>query len=220
MEEPRVLAGDENYLALVKPFGMPSQPDLSGDRSLLDWAVELLGHPVHLLHRLDRPTGGVVIFAKSSRAAASLSLQFQERTVKKSYLTVVEGEILEESFELEHHLGKLPGKNFVRAYDKPVRGSKPARLRGVVRQRCEEAALLEIELLTGRRHQIRAQLQRLKLSILGDHKYGKSKQTVDFPGIALWSYSLAFIDSKGHEVKLIAPPPSGEPWIRFDGLRN
>lgn len=220
MLEPLVLHESDRVLALVKPFGMPSQPDPSGDRSLLEWAGAYLGREVHLLHRLDRPTGGLVLVAKSAPAAADLSRQFQERTVTKSYLAVVEGECPRDELELEHYLGKLPGKNFVRAYDKPVRGSKPARMRASVAARAEGLTLLRIELFTGRRHQIRAQLQRLKLSILGDHKYGRTSRDASFPGIALWSYMLGFTEPDGRRVELRAEPPRLSPWDLFSEIED
>lgn len=213
---PRVIYESKHLLGLLKPFGMPSQPDLSGDLSLLQWAQDHSPGHMHLLHRLDRPTGGIVLLAKTGKAAAALSRQFQERTVKKTYLAVVEGDCPDDSLELQHHLAKLPGKNFVRAYDKPVRGSKPAHLRATVRARTEGLTLLEIELLTGRRHQIRAQLQRLKLWILGDHKYGKSKREVDFAGIALWAHTLTFTELDGSQPELKEPPPSLSPWSLFE----
>ena len=215
MNEPLVLYQSECVLGVVKPFGMPSQPDPTGDHSLLEWARAYAGCEIHLLHRLDRPTGGLVLVAMTASAAAHLSRQFQERSVAKSYLAVVEGDCPSEAFELLHHVGKLSGKNFVRAYDKPVRGSKLARMRATVAARAEGLTLLRVELFTGRRHQIRAQLQRLKLTIVGDHKYGKSSREPGFPGIALWSHTLGFTESDGRRTELRAVPPNVTPWDLF-----
>lgn len=210
---PKVVSECEHLLALAKPFGMPSQPDPTGDPSLLDWATEYLGHPPHLVHRLDRPTGGLNLLAKTPFAAAELSRQFECREIKKVYLAVVSGLVNDTPYELAHFIAKLPGKNFVRAYDKPVRRSKKAHLTAQLLKRSEGFSLLEVHPTTGRRHQIRAQLSRLKLSILGDYKYGKKVSALPYPGIALWAYSLTY--SLDTTTTLTTPPPDLYPWNCF-----
>lgn len=212
---PKVIYESAHLLALAKPFGMPSQNDPSGDPSLIQWANEYLGKPAHLLHRLDRPTGGLILLGKSKTGTAELSRQFQSREITKVYLAVVEGKWPGGQLTLEHHIGKLPGKNFVRAYDKPVRGSKSARLQACLVEESGGRTLLRIEPQTGRRHQIRAQLQRLKLSIVGDRKYGKSKVELPYQGIALWAYSLTFSEPRKGATSLQIPPPDLYPWTEF-----
>ena len=199
---------------MVKPFGTPSQPDDSGDLSVLDWARHNHGG-LHLLHRLDRPTGGLVLLAKTKSAAAAMSRAFQEGRVRKTYFAVTDRSPDPESGELHHFIGKLPGKNFVRAYDKPVRNSKEARLTYRVSGERAALSLLEIRPSTGRRHQIRAQLKRLGLSILGDKKYGRTK-ALDYPGIALWAQKLEFLHpSTEVETVIRAPLPEVWPWMDF-----
>lgn len=193
---------------------MPSQPDQSGDPSLLDWAQDHLGRNAHLVHRLDRPTGGLVIVAKNAKATTDLSRQFQERAVQKLYLAVTDGVVDFQETQLSHFIAKLPGKNFVRAYDKPVRNSKPARLTVGVQAKAGPLTLLAITPETGRRHQIRAQLKTLKLRILGDLKYGKGKPLA-YPGLALWARSLRF-ETCGEMVSVTAEPPRVYPWNEFE----
>lgn len=213
--QPYIVWQGHQIIAVCKPFGMPSQDDPSGDLSILGWTQEQLGCELHLLHRLDRPTGGLILLSSSKKAAASLNRQFESREVKKVYLGVTEGVPSERAATLSHHIAKLPGKNFVRAYDKKVRHSKPAVLRYEVAQTSGDFSLLEIHPETGRRHQIRAQLRTVKLPLVGDQKYGKGKP-LPYPGIALWAYKITFCDPSGQKQTLSAPPPDDEPWNLFD----
>ncbi len=214
-QTPQIIYESQHILALAKPFGMPCQRDQSGDPSLLDWAQEYLGNEPHLIHRLDRPTGGLVLFGKTKHGATHLCAQFQSRSLSKVYLAVSAQQPNFESIELHHFIGKLPGKNFVRAYDKPVRHSKKASLQARVLAQADGLSLIEVKPLTGRRHQIRAQLQTIKLFILGDIKYGKSKKPLEYPGIALWAYQLKFQDPEEGPLSLTAPPPDLFPWNQF-----
>lgn len=212
--DPEIVYETRHLLALSKPYGMPSQNDPSGDLSLVDWATDYLGREAKLLHRLDRPTGGLVLIGKSAHGTRQVSKLFAERAVEKTYLTVTNGQAEFQSTELCHYIGKLPGKNFVRAYDNPVRGSKEARLRATVLDRKDDLTLLEILPSTGRRHQIRAQLQTVRLHILGDFKYGKKAKALPYPGIALWAYRLKLRFDKDL-LTLTAQPPNEYPWSAF-----
>jgi 23S rRNA pseudouridine1911/1915/1917 synthase len=213
--QPCIVHESHHVLAVAKPFGMPSQRDQSGDPSLIDWAKDHLGREPHLIHRLDRPTGGLVLFGKTRRGTQEVSQQFAQREIRKHYLAVTSGQPTFSELELSHFIGKLPGKNFVRAYDKPVRHSKEARLKARVAQTVDGLTLLEIEPFTGRRHQIRAQLLTVKLSILGDLKYGKAKTPLEYPGIALWAYQIEFTDPETGPLILRAEPPDLFPWNGF-----
>ena len=210
--KPVIVYESSHLLVVAKPFGMPSQRDKSGDESLLDWATDYLKREPNLLHRLDRPTGGLVAFGKTKEATKLISQQFQERAVKKVYLAAVTGDLDFEEIELKHFIGKLPGKNFVRAYDKEVRNSKKAHLSVRALGTSKGVSLLEIHPFTGRRHQIRAQLRTLKLSILGDHKYGKAKIEPDHIGISLWAHKLELDAPDAKGLNLEAEPPGVFPW--------
>ena len=215
MESPKILFEDKDLLVLSKPFGMPSQADSSEDLALIDWAGRHVGKEVHLLHRLDRPTGGLVLLSKSAKATRELSRQFEQREIKKIYLAVTESPVEFDQVELEHFIGKLPGKNFVKAYTKPVRHSKAAKLQARVLQKSGALTLLEVRPLTGRRHQIRAQLRELKISLLGDFKYGKKGRELPYPGIALWAYQVTFRFPAESQKTLTAPLPDIYPWGEF-----
>lgn len=214
LNEPSIIWQDKNLVAVCKPFGMPSQNDPSEDLSVLAWCEQVLKRELHLLHRLDRPTGGLILLSKTKRGAAELNRQFETREVKKTYLGIVSGSPEQKEGELSHHIAKLPGKNFVRAYDKKVRHSKPAQLTYRVVEEKDGLSLLEIFPHTGRRHQIRAQLRTIKLSLLGDLKYGKSKP-LDYPGLALWAHQLVFQDLGGEQRTLSVHPPEVSPWATF-----
>jgi len=211
--QPEVVFQSKHVLALTKPFGMPSQRDPSGDESLLDWATKMLGREPHLLHRLDRPTGGLQLFGKTKHGTRTVSRQFEQKLVQKTYLAVTSGEE-EPPSRLEHFIGKLPGKNFVRAYDNPVRRAKKALTEVEVAERKGDLWLLRLRPATGRRHQLRAQLRTCKHSILGDQKYGKTSP-LEYPGIALWAATLIFEDPKEGTVELEAPIPEVDPWRNF-----
>ncbi len=212
--QPDIVHENKHFLALSKPFGMPSQNDPSGDLSIVAWAGDYLGREAKLLHRLDRHTGGLILLGKSARGTRELSALFASRAVQKTYLAVTNGTPDFQEIELNHHIGRLPGKNFVRAYDNPVRRTKPAKLTARVSQQCEGLTLLEVLPQTGRRHQIRAQLRAVELPIVGDLKYGKKARPLSYPGIALWAHRLQFRFA-AEEFDLVVSPPSEYPWSLF-----
>ena len=195
MEQPSIVFENRHVLALAKPYGMPSQNDPSDDLSLVAWASEYLGREAKLLHRLDRPTGGLVLLGKSEHGTREMSKLFASRSISKTYLAVSAGEPEFEETELTHYIGKLPGKNFVRAYDNPVRGSKDARLKV----------------------EVKAQLRTVGMPLLGDFKYGKKAKALPYPGIALWAYRLSFkLEGQTHDLSVA--PPDLYPWSGFLGL--
>ncbi|MDD5251331.1 MAG: RNA pseudouridine synthase [Patescibacteria group bacterium] len=208
-----ILYEDNHSIAVVKPAGMPVQGDLTGDPSLLDevkkYLKEKYNKPgeayVGLVHRLDRPVGGIVVFAKTSKGAARLSEQFRERETKKIYWAVVEGEPKEKSGEVIQWIEKNKKTNVARgyAYEKP--GAQYAKLTYRVLATENGRSLVEIEPETGRSHQIRLAMSTLGCPILGDVKYG-SRERLDRT-IALFARSLTFSKVVGDEpVTLVATP--------------
>jgi len=175
-----ILYEDNHLLALNKPAGMLSQGDATGDLSVVDWATEDIRRRyrkpgnvyVGLVHRLDRPVSGVIVLAKTSKAAARLSAQFREGSVEKVYWAVVEGRVAEEAGEWNDTLLKDEGRNVVTVVPKGTPGGKEAGLAFRVLDRRAETSWIELRPTTGRSHQLRVQVASRGLPIVGDRKYG------------------------------------------------
>jgi 23S rRNA pseudouridine1911/1915/1917 synthase len=216
-----VLWEDNHLLAVAKPPGMLVQGDRTGDPTLLDAARSYLKEKyvkpgrvyLGLVHRLDRPVSGVVLFARTSKAAGRLARQFRERTVVKVYLAVVLGAPPAAAGELAAYLTERTDKRgVVSASAREVRGTRPARLRYERLGREGSRTLLRVEPITGRRHQIRVQLARAGCPILGDVKYGARERLPD-RSLALHALRLEIDHPVRHEpVVLTAPLPAHWPW--------
>jgi 23S rRNA pseudouridine1911/1915/1917 synthase len=216
-----VLYEDNHLLAIQKPAGILVQGDATGDESLLDlakaWLIEKYQKPgqafLGLLHRLDRPVGGVVVFAKTSKAAARLSQQFRERTVGKTYLAVAAGRP-PASGELVHYL-KRSGKRRVSVAHEAAADRKQAELSYRLLGVQADWSLLEVQIKTGRHHQIRVQLASSGYVIAGDRKYG-SRVDLAGKGIALFSRRIEFDHPvSGARMAIAAEPPAEWPWTLF-----
>jgi 23S rRNA pseudouridine1911/1915/1917 synthase len=169
------------------------------------------------VHRLDRPTTGVLLLARTSKAASRLSDQFRRGAPRKTYLAVVEGVPVPATGELTHHLAARGDEQGVtRAAGAPFPGSRPARLRYHVRETAPGRALVEVELITGRRHQIRAQLALAGWPVWGDVKYGASRRRRP-AGIALHAWRLEVAHPVGGApLRLEAPLPADWPWTETE----
>lgn len=222
---PLVLYEDNHLIAVHKPAGMPSQADASGDAPITDWVADYLrvkydkpGNVyVGLLHRLDRPVSGVLLCAKTSKAASRLSEAFQTRAVQKHYHVITLQAPPAPSGTLQHFIGPAPGtdKNIQRAYTQAGPERKAARLHYRVLAQAGGLHLLEVELETGRKHQIRAQLAAAGCTIVGDAKYGRTDFLPD-KSIALLSYALTFAHPVSKEaVRITAQYPPSWPWNQF-----
>lgn len=216
-----IIFEDNHLLVTVKPQGIPVQEDSSKDPDFLSMLKEEIkirdrkpGNVyLALVHRLDRPTGGVMVFAKTSKAASRLSEQFREREAGKHYLAIIHG-VFKDKKRIESWIVKDKTTNISRIASEKTKGAKRAILNIKMKQYTEKLTLLEIELETGRSHQIRVQLANLKLPIYGDHKYGTSKGKTE---LALWANKLTLI----HPVSKLpytfeADPPKDYPWDKFN----
>jgi 23S rRNA pseudouridine1911/1915/1917 synthase len=223
-----ILFEDNHILVVVKPVNMPTQEDESGDLDLVNWLKrdlkERYNKPgnvfVGLVHRLDRPVGGVMVFAKTSKAASRLSDQVRTRKLRKVYRAVVHGTPDPKvKSRLTHYLLKDAKTNTVRAVDASVSGAKEAILDyRVVDTGRGGLSLVEVDLFTGRPHQIRVQMSTLGHPLYGDQKYGPH---VNKPGqqIALWAVRLEFEHPTLRElISLESSPPDGHPWSLWDSL--
>ncbi len=208
------------FLVINKPPGLAAQPDKTGDDSLLKLAEEHCGHPLHLVHRLDRPTTGLVLFAKSAEAMAIISAQFQSRTVQKDYLAVVNTMPPKQEDTLVHYLKKNQAKNTSTVTDEPQPGAERAELRYHVLESSKNYHLLHVQLVTGRHHQIRAQLAAIGSPIKGDVKYGARRGNPD-RSIHLHAWRLAFDNpATGERIFLEAEPPEEVLWQAFAPARD
>jgi 23S rRNA pseudouridine1911/1915/1917 synthase len=194
-----VLYQDNHLIAVYKPAGLLTQGDRSADPNLLDqvklWLARTYHKPgrvfVGLLHRLDRPVAGVVVFARTSKCASRMAQQFRERKVEKIYWAWLEGRIRPDAGRLEHHITKDSETGPVRVYTAPAAGTKQARLHYRTLAVRGANSLVEVQLETGRKHQIRAQFARIGHPIAGDRRYG-AKRPFRGAGIALLAMRLRF----------------------------
>ena len=214
-----VLYEDNHILVAVKPCNLPSQGDLSGDTDMLtllkDYIVQKYQKPgqayLGLVHRLDRPVGGVMVFARTSKAAARLSAQFAEHTAVKTYLAVLEAEVQNE-MHLQNYLLQRQGQN-VRICQNEQGGARYASLISTPLSVKDGLTLTRVRLETGRKHQIRAQHAYAGCPIWGDNRYGHGRPGMQ---IALWAARLTIEHPTLHEkMTFSAAPPQVRPWDRF-----
>lgn len=212
---------EDNHIIIVsKDAGEITQGDKTGDTTLTDTVKAYLkakhNKPgnvfVGLPHRLDRPTSGIVVLAKTSKALTRLNAMFSQGDVHKTYLAIVEQAPPTAEGTLTHHLVRNERQNKSYAHLRPVPKSKEARLRYHTVARGERYTLLSIELLTGRHHQIRCQLSHIGSVIKGDLKYGARRSNPD-GSICLHAYRVQFEHPVSHTpIDITAPVPSLTPW--------
>jgi 23S rRNA pseudouridine1911/1915/1917 synthase len=198
----------------------PSQGDKTGDTPLSDmlktWLKEKYSKPgnvfVGVTHRLDRPVSGVVIFAKTSKALSRLNDMFRDGSVKKTYWAIVKNRPPHDEGTLTNYLVRNEKQNKSYAYDTKKPGSKKAILNYKVIGRSDNYYLLEIDLKTGRHHQIRCQLAKMGCPIKGDLKYGFPRSNPD-GGISLHSRNAKFVHPVSkEEINITAPVPNEPIW--------
>jgi 23S rRNA pseudouridine1911/1915/1917 synthase len=217
-----ILYEDNHVLGIFKPAGLLTQGDRTGDPTALELAKRYLKERyakpgavfLGAVHRLDRPVSGVMVFARTSKAASRLSRSFHDRDVEKVYLAVVWGEMGEETGELRGHLERAHMR--ARLVAAATTRSKAATLAFRVLARGGGISVLEVTPRTGRHHQIRLQLSAAGHPIVGDMKY-KAPEPLADRSIALHAARLRFPHPVREEiVTLTAPPPPAAPWIRFE----
>ena len=228
-----VLYEDNHLLAVDKPAGLLVQGDRSGDPTLVEAAGAYLKEKyakpgnvyVGLVHRLDRNTSGVVLLARTSKAASRLSARFRDDEVTKVYLAVVAGRPDPAEGELVSYLaGKGDRQGVTRASTTPFSGARESRLRYNVRESAAGLSLVEVRPVTGRRHQIRAQFALAGHPLVGDVKYG-SRERLSGHRIALHAYKLAVahpIRNEEGERPMVfeAATPTDWPWPPGQGIQG
>lgn len=221
-QKPLAIVYEDNHLlAVTKPSGLLIQGDRSGDVTLLEEAKDYLQEKYRkpgnvflgLVHRLDRPVSGVVLFARTSKAARRLGKQFREGRVIKTYLAVVDGVPGPgETVAVAYLAPRADKAGRTRAERRPFPGAKEARLSYHVQDAIGGMALVEVQLYTGRRHQIRVQLSMLGHPIVGDVKYGFPTALPD-RSIGLHASQLVVAHPISSEaITLVSPLPAGWPW--------
>ena len=215
-----VLFEDNHLLIINKPPGVLVQGDNTGDTPLVDLAKEYIKEKyakpgavfLGVVHRLDRPTSGAIVFARTSKALQRLNAQFKERTTYKIYWAIIEKTTLSKKQKLEHWMVRKPKQNKSFAYTKEVLSSKKAVLYYQIVKQLDNYSLIEIELETGRHHQIRAQLSAIGKPIKGDLKYGAKRSNPD-GSIHLHARSLTVSHPVTKEnMTFVAEPPKEVIW--------
>lgn len=225
MEELNVVYEDNHIIVVVKPQNVPTQEDESKDKDLLTMVKEYIkvkeNKPgnvyVGLVHRLDRPTGGIMVFAKTSKSASRLTQEMHTGDFKKRYLAVVVGKPREKRAKLVNYLLKNVRTNTVQVVPELTTNAKRAELDYVVLDDSEKVSLVEVNLATGRSHQIRVQLKNIGCPIYGDVKYGGDKLAKGH-NLALWAYELKFVHptTKENMTFKCYPPEDITPWNVFN----
>ncbi|WP_072052605.1 RluA family pseudouridine synthase, partial [Elizabethkingia anophelis] len=221
MTESQIVYEDNHLLVINKQVGQLVQGDKTGDKSLLDEIKDFIKIRDHkpgnvflgLVHRIDRPTSGLVIYAKTSKALSRLTQMVKNREIEKTYWAIVPKEMIPLEQKLVHYLRKNEKNNKATVFEKVTEGAKEARLRYKVIRTLDNYYLLEIDLETGRHHQIRAQLAKIGIPIKGDLKYGAPRSNPD-GGIHLHARKLSFIHPVTKEaIEIIAPTnPQDKIW--------
>lgn len=205
MEDLKILYEDNHIIVVVKKPGIPTQEDKTGDKDMLTIVKEYIKVKYNkpgnvylgLVHRLDRMVGGVMVFAKTSKAASRISEYIRQKNVKKRYLAVVNGTlpVSDQKVELRNYLVKNERLNMSRVVDSTTKGSKEAILEYKVLKNFtyngKDYSLVDIDLHTGRHHQIRLQFAHIGHPLYGDVKYGQKVNKVG-QNLALFSYYLSF----------------------------
>lgn len=217
-----ILFEDNHIIAVNKKSGELVQGDNTGDETLLNRVKDYISRKYNkpgavflgLVHRLDRPASGVIVFARTSKALGRLNLMFQEKDVRKKYLAIVKKRPPSEKGELINYLKKNERQNKSYAYDKQVKGSKRASLDYQLILRTDNFYVLEINLHTGRHHQIRCQLAAAGCPIKGDLKYGFSRSNND-GSISLHAWKIQFVHPvRKKECEIVAPVPESDIWLK------
>ena len=222
MYTPLIAYEDNHVIVAVKQPNQLTQSDATGDGDLLSQIKEYVrvkyekpGEAyVGLVHRMDRPVGGLLVFARTSKAASRLSEQVRTHELNRQYVCVVEGDAPDQ-FTYVDYLQKDEAHNMVRVLPPYLKlQGKEAILHGRTIARRQGLSLVAIQLETGRAHQIRVQMQHAGFPLWGDHRYGHGKRGQQ---IALWGMRLSFTHpTTRDQMMFIAPVPECEPWLLFE----
>ena len=219
----KVIYEDNHLLVVEKPVNILSQGDDTNDKDMVNllkqYVKEKYNKPgnvyIGLIHRLDRPVGGAMVFAKTSKAASRLSEQVRNKTFKKTYRAVIHGSMTKESDTLKDYLYKNKSTNMVSVVRKDHNEAKNAELSYETLDKKDGFSLMEIDLKTGRSHQIRVQFASRRHPLFGDQRYGQDVNKVG-QQISLWSNKIEIEHPTTKEkMEFICEPPQEYPWDLF-----
>lgn len=219
-----VIYEDNHIIVVNKAPGEIVQGDKTGDKPLLDtvkdWIKETHAKPgnvfLGVVHRLDRPVGGLVVFAKTSKALSRLNEMFRKGEVHKTYWALTRNCPPKESDLLTHYITTVEKNNKSYASLTPKSGAKESKLRYRLLAEGQSLNLIEVELLTGRKHQIRVQMSSIGCPIKGDLKYGDKRSNPD-GSISLIARNIKFVHPvSGREIDLTAPVPDERVWHELE----
>ena len=219
-----VIYEDNHLLVVEKPVNVLSQGDDTNDKDMVNLLKNYLkvkyNKPgnvfVGLVHRLDRPVGGIMVFAKTSKAASRLSEQVINKSFKKTYRAVLNGNMKKDKDILKDYLYKNKKTNMVSVVNKNHKDAKDAELSYETISKNEKFSMVQVDLKTGRPHQIRVQFSSRNHPLFGDQRYG---QHINKKGdqIALWSYKIEITHPTTKEkMEFICNPPNNYPWNLFE----
>lgn len=216
---------DNHIIVVVKPQNIPSQADDSKDLDMLSIVKGYIKEKynkegdayVGLVHRLDRPTGGVMVFAKTSKAAQRLCISINDGSFEKKYLAVCCGAPKNRIDHLTHYLKKNEEKNIVKVVPMTTEGCKRAELEYSIIEKVQGFTLAKVQIFTGRSHQIRVQMATTGCPLFGDSKYGADPKTYKHP-LGLWATEIRFPHPTTKEVMtfIVYPPKDDIPWKAFN----
>lgn len=221
-----VLYEDNHLMVVNKEPGEIVQGDKTGDEPLVEtlkrWLKEKYGKPgnvfLGVVHRLDRPVGGVVVFAKTSKALTRLNEMFRKGEVHKTYWALTRNKPTAPAARLVNWITTVEKTNKSTAHARPVAGAKEAALSYAHRASSDRYHLLEVNLETGRKHQIRVQLSAAGMPVKGDLKYGDKRSNPD-GSISLLARRIRFEHPVSHEmIDITAPLPSDKLWQAFSDI--
>lgn len=219
----KVIYEDNHLLVVEKPVNILSQGDDTNDKDMVNllkqYVKEKYNKPgnvyIGLVHRLDRPVGGAMVFAKTSKAASRLSEQVRNKTFKKTYRAVIHGTMNKESDTLKDYLYKNKKTNMVSVVNKNHKDAKNAELSYETLEHKNNFSLVEIDLKTGRPHQIRVQFASRSHPLFGDQRYGQNVNKVG-QQISLWSYKIEIEHPTTKEkMEFVCELPKEYPWDLF-----
>jgi 23S rRNA pseudouridine1911/1915/1917 synthase len=222
----QILHEDNHLIVVNKRVGDIVQGDKTGDKPLSDVVKEYIKEKYNkpgevflgVIHRLDRPTTGIVVFARTSKALTRMNELFSNRETQKTYWAIVKNAPQPTSSILKHSIVRDTTKNKSFAYDSPQKDGKEGSLSYVLKASSDNYHLLEIDLHTGRHHQIRCQLAKIGCPIKGDLKYGFARSNPD-GGISLHARSAKFIHPvTKQEILILAPTPADNLWKDFQKM--